>query len=95
VLCDQVSPGGGDELQGIKKGVMELADLIVVNKADGDLADAARKTQFEYQSALKLIHPKSFDWMPRVLLATHDTHDTQGTSCAPNPHLPSSPARLR
>jgi putative protein kinase ArgK-like GTPase of G3E family len=61
-----VSPGGGDELQGIKKGVMELADLIVVNKADGDLADAARKTQFEYQSALKLIHPKSFDWMPKV-----------------------------
>ncbi|ELR19704.1 LAO/AO transport system ATPase [Acanthamoeba castellanii str. Neff] len=68
-----VSPGGGDELQGIKKGVMELADLIVVNKADGDLADAARKTQFEYQSALKLIHPKSFDWMPRVMACSAAT----------------------
>jgi putative protein kinase ArgK-like GTPase of G3E family len=65
---------------------MELADLIVVNKADGDLADAARKTQFEYQSALKLIHPKSFDWMPRVTPprhpTTHDTHDTQHIMCA-------------
>jgi len=68
-----VSPGGGDELQGIKKGVMELADLIVVNKADGDLADAARKTQFEYQSALKLLHPKSFDWMPKVLACSAAT----------------------
>lgn len=61
-----MSPGGGDELQGIKKGVIELADLIVVNKADGELANTARKTQFEYQSALKLFHPKSASWLPKV-----------------------------
>lgn len=53
-----VSPSGGDELQGIKKGIVEIADLIVVNKADGDLMSAAMMTQIEYVSALKLLKAK-------------------------------------
>ncbi|MGQ9366575.1 methylmalonyl Co-A mutase-associated GTPase MeaB [Azospirillum sp. ST 5-10] len=48
-------PAGGDELQGIKKGIMELADLVVVNKADGDLAATARHTVADYRHALALL----------------------------------------
>ncbi|MDP1625650.1 methylmalonyl Co-A mutase-associated GTPase MeaB [Parvibaculum sp.] len=65
-----LSPGGGDELQGIKRGIMELADLIVVNKADGDLLPAARRAQVEYKTALHLMRPKSAAWQPDVLLAS-------------------------
>jgi LAO/AO transport system kinase len=43
-----VPPGGGDELQGIKRGIVELVDLVIVNKADGDLIPAARRAHFEY-----------------------------------------------
>lgn len=60
-------PGGGDELQGIKKGIMELADLVVVNKADGDLHDAAGRAASEYANALRLLHPLTADWVPEVL----------------------------
>ena len=52
-----VAPGGGDELQGIKRGIMELADLVVVNKADGDLAAAAAHTAADYAAALHLVRP--------------------------------------
>ncbi len=55
-------PGGGDELQGIKRGIMELADLILVNKADGDLAAAARRAADDYRAALTLIHPRTPGW---------------------------------
>jgi LAO/AO transport system kinase len=65
-----LSPGGGDELQGIKRGIMELADLIVVNKADGDLIPAARRAQLEYKTALHLMRPKNAAWTPSVLLAS-------------------------
>lgn len=65
-----LSPGGGDELQGIKRGIMELADLIVVNKADGDLVPAAKRAQMEYKTALHLMKPKSSAWSPSVLLAS-------------------------
>ncbi|KNE60961.1 LAO/AO transport system ATPase [Allomyces macrogynus ATCC 38327] len=50
-----VAPAAGDELQGFKKGIVELSDLILVNKADGDLATTARNTQSEYMSALKYL----------------------------------------
>ena len=53
-----VAPGGGDELQGIKRGIMELADLVVVNKADGDLAAAAGRTEADYANALHLVRPR-------------------------------------
>jgi LAO/AO transport system kinase len=52
-----IAPGGGDELQGIKKGIVELADLIVVNKDDGDLAPAARRAVADYSHALRLLAP--------------------------------------
>lgn len=60
-------PGGGDELQGIKKGIVELADTIVVNKADGDLAAAAQRAARDYSAALHLLRPASPHWTPRVL----------------------------
>ena len=60
-------PGGGDELQGIKKGIVELADLVVVNKADGDLVMAARLAVAEYQHALALLRPATGDWKTPVL----------------------------
>ncbi|MEK9795905.1 MAG: methylmalonyl Co-A mutase-associated GTPase MeaB [Alphaproteobacteria bacterium] len=60
-------PGGGDELQGIKKGIMELANMVVVNKADGDLADVAERSAAEYANALRLLHPTTSDWIPPVL----------------------------
>ncbi|MDE1932259.1 MAG: methylmalonyl Co-A mutase-associated GTPase MeaB [Alphaproteobacteria bacterium] len=52
-----IAPGGGDELQGIKKGIVEIADLLVVNKADGDLAPAAQRAASEYSHALWLLRP--------------------------------------
>jgi LAO/AO transport system kinase len=55
-------PAGGDELQGIKRGIMELADLVLVNKADGDLAGAARRTVADYRHALHMLRPRSRNW---------------------------------
>ncbi len=62
-----VAPGSGDELQGIKRGIIELADLVVVNKADGDLRRAAAATAAAYASALHLLRPKDPTWTPTVL----------------------------
>ena len=59
-------PGGGDELQGIKRGIMELADLIIINKADDDLQALAGRTAAEYRNALRLLHPRSADWKVEV-----------------------------
>jgi LAO/AO transport system kinase len=55
-------PGGGDELQGIKRGIMELADLILINKADGELQKLAERSAGEYRRALRLLHPRSAGW---------------------------------
>ena len=52
-----LAPGGGDDLQGIKKGIVELADLLIVNKADGDLAPAARRAVADYRHALRMLRP--------------------------------------
>ena len=62
-----LQPGGGDELQGIKRGIVELADLILVNKSDGDLAEAAGRTAADYQHALRLLRPAKPGWQPEVL----------------------------
>lgn len=59
--------GAGDELQGIKKGVLEVADTIVINKADGDNITRAEAAQKEYQAALHLLMPHSPNWSPPVL----------------------------
>lgn len=61
-----LQPGGGDELQGIKRGVMELADLFVVNKADGALAEPAQRAAAEYRAAIRLLRA-SKGWQPEVL----------------------------
>lgn len=61
-----LAPLGGDELQGIKRGVMELADLVFVNKADGGQIDAARRTVAEYRNALRLMRPRTAAWTPVV-----------------------------
>ncbi len=60
-------PGGGDELQGIKKGIVELADIVVVNKADGDLAAAAGRAAAEYRAAIHMLRPARAGWTPPVL----------------------------
>lgn len=59
--------GAGDELQGIKKGVLELADMIAVNKADSGNEERARTAAGEYQRALRLMHPASPNWTPPVV----------------------------
>ena len=60
-------PGAGDELQGIKKGLVELADMIAVNKADGDNVKRANLAAGEYSSALHILTPRSEHWQPPVL----------------------------
>lgn len=60
-------PGAGDELQGIKKGVLELADIIALNKADGDNARRAKAAAADYRSALRILSPRDADWTPPVV----------------------------
>lgn len=60
-------PGGGDELQGIKRGVVEMADLIAVNKADGDRRLLAQQSRAAYQKALHLFPPKASGWTARAV----------------------------
>ncbi len=61
------APGGGDELQGLKRGIIELADVIAVNKSDGDLAPAAGRAVADYRSAVGLLRPKHPGWEVPVL----------------------------
>jgi LAO/AO transport system kinase len=56
-----LAPAGGDELQGVKRGIMEMADVIVVNKADGDLKATAMRTQADYAGALRLMRKRPQD----------------------------------
>src|SRR5205085_12302525 len=60
-------PGAGDELQGIKKGLVELADMIAINKADGDNIKRANMAAAEYRSALHILTPRSEHWHPPVV----------------------------
>jgi len=62
-----LSPGGGDELQGIKRGIIEVADILIVNKADGNLEATARSTVLDYKNALKLQKARYQDWSVPVL----------------------------
>lgn len=72
-MCDLflllLAPAGGDELQGVKRGIMEMADLILVNKADGDLKPAAMRTQADYAGALRLLRrrPQDPEGFPKAL----------------------------
>lgn len=65
--------GAGDELQGIKRGVMELADLVAINKADGDNRPAAEKARSESQNALHFLPPAPSGWTPRALVCSAHT----------------------
>ncbi|MDA7577645.1 MAG: methylmalonyl Co-A mutase-associated GTPase MeaB [SAR92 clade bacterium] len=60
-------PAGGDELQGIKRGIMELADLILVNKADGDQVALAARTMGDYRSAVQFLASRFDDWQTPVM----------------------------
>lgn len=68
-------PASGDDLQGIKRGVMELADLVVVTKADGDLLPAANRAAGDYRHALHLLRPLHRSWTPQVLSTSAFTGD--------------------
>ncbi|RCK47628.1 arginine transporter [Thalassospira profundimaris] len=67
-------PGAGDELQGIKKGVLEIADLIAVNKSDADPAKA-REAKREYSSALRILQPSSHHWRPQSMMVSSLTRE--------------------
>lgn len=75
MFCVLTLPGAGDELQGIKKGVLELADLIAVNKADGPSLPAARQAVRDYRAALRLLRPSSASWEPPVIACSALTGD--------------------
>ena len=70
-MCDcmvlLVPPGSGDELQGLKKGVAEQADIVAVTKYDGSLMQDAVRVKTEYMSALKFIRRKNKFWTPKVV----------------------------
>ncbi|OSY87708.1 protein kinase [Tenacibaculum holothuriorum] len=66
--------GAGDELQGIKRGIIEMADAIVINKADGDNAKNAKIAKVEFNRALHLYPPKENGWVPKVLVASALQH---------------------
>ena len=70
-----LAPSGGDELQGVKRGVMEIADIVVVNKADGAMKEAAIRTRADYASALRLFRPRDgeAEGYPRALTASAHT----------------------
>jgi LAO/AO transport system kinase len=67
-----LAPAGGDELQGVKRGIMEMADLILVNKADGDLKPAATRTCADYAGALRLLRKRAQDppGFPKAMLVS-------------------------
>jgi LAO/AO transport system kinase len=62
-----VGPGGGDDLQGVKRGITEHADVIVATKADGDLSAAARRTAADYTAAMRLLRPRWATWERRAI----------------------------
>jgi LAO/AO transport system kinase len=65
--------GAGDELQGIKKGIMEMADALLIHKADGENIEPAKKAKVNYQNALHLLPNAEKNWIPKVLLASSTT----------------------
>lgn len=85
-LCDLflllLAPAGGDELQGVKRGIMEMADIILVNKADGDLKPAAMRTCADYAGALRLLRrrPQDPEGFPKAM--TVSALEDQGLATA-------------
>ncbi len=77
-LCLLLVPGAGDELQGIKRGIVERADLVVVNKADGDRIPLAKRARGDYRHALRMLPPSTPGWETPVQIASA----TEGTGLA-------------
>ncbi|WP_299553783.1 methylmalonyl Co-A mutase-associated GTPase MeaB [uncultured Tateyamaria sp.] len=77
-----LAPAGGDELQGIKRGIMEMADMILINKADGDLKPAATRTCADYAGALRLLRkrPQDPDGFPKAIMVSAMTGDGLATA---------------
>ena len=78
LLVLMIPPGGGDDLQGIKKGIVEVADMIVITKADGKFLEAAKRTAADYNGALRMM-PRSglvslpgWETPPILLVSSHD-----------------------
>ncbi|MFO1088333.1 MAG: methylmalonyl Co-A mutase-associated GTPase MeaB [Hyphomicrobiales bacterium] len=69
-FCVLMVPGTGDDLQGIKKGVLEIADMIAVNKADGENEGRARHAAADYRAALSILTPVDPEWQPPVILVS-------------------------
>lgn len=71
-----IAPAGGDELQGVKRGIMEIADIILVNKADGPLKETAMRTCADYAGALRLLRKRSYDpeGFPKAMMVSAVTH---------------------
>ena len=63
-------PGAGDELQGIKRGIVEMADLVLINKADGERVKLAERTKKDYRNALHLFPPKQSNWAPKAIICS-------------------------
>ncbi|SEO03897.1 LAO/AO transport system kinase [Salinihabitans flavidus] len=77
-----LAPGGGDELQGVKRGIMEMADIILVNKADGDLLPAAKRTCADYAGALRLLRkrPQDPEGFPKAMTVSALREDGLNTA---------------
>ena len=75
-----LSPGGGDDLQGVKRGIMELADLVLVNKADGDQANLASQTVSDYRAALHFMQARTPSWTPQVQACSALNNTNIGTA---------------
>ena len=77
--------GAGDELQGMKRGILEMTDLIAINKADGDNRRRAERARHEYQSALHLFPAAADGWNPPVMTCSALTRDGvpgSGSACS-------------
>lgn len=81
MFCLLLSPAHGDELQGVKRGIVEQSDLLIVTKADGELEQKARLTQLEYVSALKYMRPRAPEWRPKVMSASIYKPETIAEVC--------------
>lgn len=77
-----LQPGGGDDLQGIKRGIMEMADLMIITKADGSLMDNANLSLKSYRNALKLNLPNNYNWSPEIIKYSSMTHKGQKETLA-------------
>ncbi len=81
--------GGGDDLQGIKKGIIEIADMIAINKADGDNVTRAERAAAEYRAALQILHPPS-SWSPPVITISGRENKSLDVLVGEDPRAPPS-----